>query len=217
MGQLSPDGQWRWDGWRWVPAVPAGGPVSADGRWQWNGAQWVPRGVGGRPPARVPTIWTRRLQILLLMVAGLQVVGTLIRAVLLPSEWQVVVTTVTAQWQSQGVPGTEISGLRQTMSAVLAVTIAVTVVFALGFCALQVVGTLRRWVWWYWVQFGFFCLAALGLLLTPLGFASPMMRSELITLPGSLIIGLVEVGAGICMLVAAIRIGPWAMTRDPST
>ncbi len=28
-GQLSPDGRWRWDGTRWVPAVPAQTPAAA--------------------------------------------------------------------------------------------------------------------------------------------------------------------------------------------
>ena len=48
-GQLSPDGRWRWDGTRWVPAEQgapaqaAARPVSPDGHWEWDGGRWVPR------------------------------------------------------------------------------------------------------------------------------------------------------------------------------
>ena len=54
-GQVSPDGQWQWDGTDWQPAAGATGSdpasqyaaadssvgqVSADGQWQWDGYQW---------------------------------------------------------------------------------------------------------------------------------------------------------------------------------
>ena len=44
LGQLSPDGRYRWDGAQWVPVVTSA-PVSADGRWSWNGVQWMPNPV----------------------------------------------------------------------------------------------------------------------------------------------------------------------------
>lgn len=44
IGQVSPDGRYRWNGAQWVPVVAAA-PVSADGRWSWNGVQWVPNPV----------------------------------------------------------------------------------------------------------------------------------------------------------------------------
>jgi len=34
-GQLSPDGDWVWDGAAWEPAV------SPDGHWRWNGQAWI--------------------------------------------------------------------------------------------------------------------------------------------------------------------------------
>ena len=69
-GQVSPDGNWRWDGRQWVrntsaptpgpativPAAPRSadamtqqqpmqspGQVSPDGNWRWDGQQWVPQ------------------------------------------------------------------------------------------------------------------------------------------------------------------------------
>src|SRR3954447_26328314 len=51
---LSPDGQWRWDGSEWVAANGAAtatataaaaevhwGEVSPDGHWRWDGANWI--------------------------------------------------------------------------------------------------------------------------------------------------------------------------------
>jgi hypothetical protein len=34
-GQVSPDGQWFWDGQTWLSTL------SPDGRWRWNGTNWV--------------------------------------------------------------------------------------------------------------------------------------------------------------------------------
>jgi hypothetical protein len=41
--QLSPDGNWWWDGTQWTPAQQAVAPpqLSADGNWWWDGAQWI--------------------------------------------------------------------------------------------------------------------------------------------------------------------------------
>jgi|GEM_PF-4538571 len=47
MAQLSPDGQWFWDGKEWQPAR-----LSPDGRWHWDGAQWIP--VPPQLPAAPP-------------------------------------------------------------------------------------------------------------------------------------------------------------------
>lgn len=55
IGQLSEDGQWRWDGTDWQAVedqattdAGSGQPelqLSPDGQWQWDGSQWLP--VGG--------------------------------------------------------------------------------------------------------------------------------------------------------------------------
>ena len=181
-----------------------------------------------RPAPRVPTIWTRRLQLLLLVVAGWGLLSALIAAALLPSEWGRLEGAIVAQWQAEGIPGSEISTFRGYLSGVLVVAIVFTVAWSLAVCGLQVAGTLRRWVWWYWVQFAICCLAGLGLIVTLVDLivlvapasagASPtfgMYRAESATIPLTLIGDLLNVAAGVCMLIAAIRIGPWAMTRDP--
>lgn len=54
IGELSPDGQWQWDGAQWQPArvsgeeqPVAGGQLSEDGQWQWDGERWVPVAAAG--------------------------------------------------------------------------------------------------------------------------------------------------------------------------
>ena len=42
--EVSPDGQWRWNGTDWVAAEGATthtGQVSDDGQWRWNGSEWL--------------------------------------------------------------------------------------------------------------------------------------------------------------------------------
>jgi hypothetical protein len=45
VGQISPDGNWWWDGAKWVSTT------SADGLWRWNGKSWIGTGkVTAGPP-----------------------------------------------------------------------------------------------------------------------------------------------------------------------
>ena len=45
-GQVSPDGQWFWDGQKWMTTL------SPDGRFRWDGRQWA----AFSPPAIRPTL-----------------------------------------------------------------------------------------------------------------------------------------------------------------
>ncbi len=45
-GQLSPDGQWFWDGQKWISTL------SPDGQFRWDGTQWTK----SSPPAVPPTL-----------------------------------------------------------------------------------------------------------------------------------------------------------------
>src|SRR6267378_5738799 len=46
-GQVSPDGQWYWDGQKWASTL------SPDGRWRWDGAQWAASGAPAVHPSSV--------------------------------------------------------------------------------------------------------------------------------------------------------------------
>src|SRR5258708_36454126 len=54
-----------------VPASQSAGQISADGQFRWDGQQWVPLGAGHR----VPTPWTRPMQ---LAAAGVLAVTALV-------------------------------------------------------------------------------------------------------------------------------------------
>jgi len=54
-----------------VPASQSAGQISADGQFRWDGQQWVPLGAGHR----VPTPWTRPMQ---LAAAGVLAVSALV-------------------------------------------------------------------------------------------------------------------------------------------
>ena len=53
VGQVSPDGNWYWNGTSWLTTV------SADGKFRWDGANWIPNRVAPRVAARSP--WTKGL------------------------------------------------------------------------------------------------------------------------------------------------------------
>jgi hypothetical protein len=52
-GQLSPDGNWVWDGAAWQPSV------SPDGQWRWDGQEWKPltQGAGLATAAPGEQLW----------------------------------------------------------------------------------------------------------------------------------------------------------------
>jgi hypothetical protein len=77
-GQISPDGQWFWDGQKWLSTL------SPDGRWRWNGTNWVasvmspirkpwPAGIWWIPGLRTGAAW--KLPVIavgfLLLLAGI--------------------------------------------------------------------------------------------------------------------------------------------------
>lgn len=67
-GQLSPDGQYYWDGSRWVTAV------SPDGAWRWDGYSWRSAGRPSASSGRVPALIAVGV-IAVLLVGGLGVVA----------------------------------------------------------------------------------------------------------------------------------------------
>lgn len=60
LAQYSPDGRYRWDGQRWIPAE-----LSPDRRHQWNGQQWIPTFAPPHSPATPSKVTAGILGILL--------------------------------------------------------------------------------------------------------------------------------------------------------
>jgi hypothetical protein len=69
-GQLSPDGQYYWDGAGWVTAV------SPDGAWRWDGSSWRSAGLPSGSAGRVPALVAGGI-VAALLIGGLGVVAAI--------------------------------------------------------------------------------------------------------------------------------------------
>ena len=214
----SPDRRYWWDGSNWRLAV------SADGRLWFDGREWIPNPL--RPPVgrRVPTKWTRPLQWFVVVVAALATglfVATVpyVLSVISAMPPPVVVTP-------EGVPPPGTDQMARSVRLIEVLSIVVEMFIALGLLALVVVGALKRWAWAFWLALvlnGFSILgialsAVFGLLAVigvgmpqPPGAAPVQVPPE----PAALqvtgwFLNAVEVLTFVAMLVALIRIGPWA-------
>jgi hypothetical protein len=211
---LSPDGMFFWDGAAWRPAV------SPDGLWRYDGQSWVPSGfLPPRPakPVREPTRWTRPLQAAVIgwQVLGL-VIGLALTVFVLPSFFAQAIA------QQPAAPATTPAGGEGQAQALQAVAVLVPVflVFGLavgGAIALVVaIGVLKRWTWLFWTLAVLYLLGALGAIQNGVQLVAPSPAG--LQLPAwyylyGLCSGLVQAGLAAAMLVAGIRIGPWACRR----
>ncbi|MDQ6789930.1 MAG: hypothetical protein M3075_04605 [Candidatus Dormibacteraeota bacterium] len=103
-------------------------------------------------------------------------------------------------------------------------SVALTVAFAIVWCLLVLIGTLRRWTWLYWLLMIAAGLSVLGLPQQALEIfgvgisGGPGQPVFLLPLPNALlglILGLAELALFIWMIVALRRFGPWACRKVP--
>ena len=216
--RLSPDGMYYWDGQSWVSTL------SHDGRSRWNGVAWVtlpgatPQATAAAPGGRVPTTWTRPLQ---LAVAGWYVWSALY--VLTIPFWmgglmsQLVNESLQRQ-QARNPSATLPPDFIATMDSLMTVTLWVVVVLTLALCAVAIIGALRRWTW---VYYAVLVLLGLGALFLPLDLvdaaAAPSLNPSAVpSLPVwyyllGFVTGLPGAALFAGMLVAQVRFGPWGM------
>jgi len=221
--RVSPDGMYYWDGQSWVSTL------SHDGRFRWNGTAWVPVAsqpfapvpYQAPPAARQPTSWTLPMQY---AVAGWYAISA-VYTLTLPFWMGGMMSTIMTQSfrrQEQLNPNVTppppefIQAMTTFMNGVLWVSTLVGV----AICALFIVGALKRWRWAFYVVL---VLLGLGSITAPLnlinivdsraydaavGFSLPTglyVTSLILWIPGAALF--------VWMLVAAIKRGPWAMTR----
>ena len=221
--RLSPDGMYYWDGQSWVTTL------SYDRRSRWNGTAWVP--VAGQTfaspayPAqrapRQPTSWTRPMQY---AVAGWYAISA-VYALTLPF-WMggMMSSLITQSFQRQEQLNPNVTPpspeLIQTMTSFMTGVIWVSALFGAAISALFIVGALRRWTWTF---FAVLVLLAFSALSGPLNLVSVFDNRGYSSAVGytfpigfyvaGLILWLPGTALFIWMLVAAIKRGPWAMTR----
>lgn len=198
----SPDRRYWWDGNVWRQAV------SPDGRLWFDGAEWRPNPL--RPPGRprVPTRWTRPLQVAVVAVTLLGF-GSFVAALPLVA--------------SMPIPIDETE--RQFMVASL---VFQAVVFGAA-ATLIVVGSVGRWRWMFWAVLGVLGLNVVGVLVPLLLGVAGLLPTRpppgvILLIPRPPHMPMV-IGAGgtlaqaavpglfVAMLVAGVRIGPWACRR----
>ncbi len=225
--RMSPDGMYYWDGQSWVSTL------SYDGRSRWNGTAWVP--AGGQPlpapaylpqrTARQPTSWTRPMQY---AIAGWYAISALYTLTL--PFWMGGMTSamMSQSFQRQqrlnpnmAPPSPE---LIQTMTTFMNGVLWVSVLVGAAVCAVLLVGALRRWTWTFYVVLVFLGLGSLSGPLNLINLFDSRAYDAAVgyTLPtGLYVVGLIfwipSVALFVWMLIAAIKRGPWAMTRQSAS
>jgi len=228
--KLSDDGLYYWDGSRWVSTL------SPDGRWRWNGSAWVPL-TGMVPPPdpaayqayppqaapRVPTRWTKPLRYAVVAVSIVYaaytfslpfwMTGTMSQAMNQAIQQQA------AQNPDMGTPPPEILS---TYTSMMTVTLWFAVFIVVALATVVIIGALKRWTWIFYAVLVLLGLSTLSLPFNIIAAVSGSSGLNVYSLPS--LIYWIAVGIGIplaalfvCMLVAVIRYGPWAMPRKSDT
>jgi hypothetical protein len=229
--RLSADGLYYWDGRTWHSAL------SADGRLRWDGTRWVavaqpapPAPVFRPPPAavsqpkaqRVPTSWTRPLQLSVAAVFGLWGIYSLSIPIWLAGPMEAYMRQV-AQRQAEQAPQLypDPTQYANTMSSIASVALWMGAVIGVAIAAVVIAGALRRWTWIYYVVLVLLGLQVLGL---PYQVASAagLVTLSTMAMPAAvswigIVAGLLAAGLGGWMLVALLTRGPWATRRPAAT
>ncbi|MDQ6741971.1 MAG: hypothetical protein M3Z97_03550 [Candidatus Dormibacteraeota bacterium] len=227
---LSPDGAYTWNGREWVPNVASTPTVSPDGRYIWNGREWVPNVAPGLTRFRKePTSWTRPLQ---LAIIALNLLGDVNLLTLLPYLSRYITEAARRSVELSLAAQPQDPNSEQVRAQTLAVVdmigtwvVIVTLVFAGIWLLLLIIGTLRRWTWFYWLLMVLYGLSILAIpqqvlqvfgIGTTGGAGQPLL---LLPLPNALL-GLAtacgELVLFIWMIVAYRKYGPWASRRVPA-
>ena len=221
--RLSDDGLYYWDGQKWVSTL------SPDGRFRWNGSAWVPVARMSAPAyaqyqqptsMRVPTRWTKPLQF---AVAAWYVLSALY-ALSLPfwlsgSMSQAITQSLQRQAELNPNSTPPPPDFINTMTTMMSGVLWVTAFIGIAVCAVAVIGALRRWTWTFWAILVLMGLGALSLPFNLVGALFGTSYSSTYGMPAwsvwlSIVYGIPGAALFVWMLIALIRYGPWAMTKQ---
>ena len=222
--RLSPDGMYYWDGQQWLSTL------SHDGRSRWNGSAWVPTGpatpAAGYQPApglaRRPTSWTKPLQYGVAGWYALSALYTLTTPFWLNGTMtQAITKSIERQQQLQPTARPLPAGFIETLTSLVTVGLWVSAFIGVAISVLVIVGAYRRWTWMYYVVLVLLGFNTISLPLTVINiFAGPTISSaQGFSLPTwtywiSVVLAIPAAALFVWMLVALIKRGPWAMTRE---
>lgn len=201
--------------------------LSPDGAWLWNGREWVPNAP--RPPQprrREPTSWTRPLQLAVIALTLLGQLNVLLLQPVLTSYVRAAIRrSIDMSLASQPTPVENADQIRAFAEQWAVFVEVMTVVVAVVLLVITVLGTLKRWTWFYWV---FMVVAGLSVLGLPqqflqvfgIGFSGGAGQPALVLpLPNALFglfIGCAQLGLFVWMVIALRRYGPWACRTVPA-
>jgi hypothetical protein len=171
-------------------------------------------------PPRVPTSWTRPIQI---GVAAYYAANGLY-AISLPlwmgsSVSQVFNNAMQQQQQLNPDVTPPPPELMTTMTSLINGSIWVGALIAFTIAVLAIVGAMRRWTWVYWAVMVLLGLTAISLPLRFLGaVGGTLSAGNAVQVPAAatvagIVFGLAGAVLFIAMLIAIISRGPWGMTR----
>ena len=185
-------------------ASTAVGQVSADGQFRWDGTQWVPIPRG----ERVPTPWTRPMQLAAAALLAVVAVVTVASVVIFYSH--------DAVKQVLDAAGTQIPQ-GTTEDDVITITIVTAIAFAVFVGLIELFGALGAVLGWRWVFWYVLVCMALGTVSALAGIVS-LFSTTPSPLPKvvQIVEELLAVGAIamlVWMIVGLVRFGPWAMKR----
>ena len=185
------------------PTAPAG-QVSADGQFQWDGRQWVPI----PPGTRVPTPWTRPMQLASAALFGVEAVYSVVTSLIFINR-----DTMLKAIQAQGTQLPSGTSVDTVINIAIGTTIAVVVFFAV-LELVAAVGSYLGWRWMFWAALILFGLGGLGAFTNLPTLFKP--DTSPIPLPAVLVSELASIlslAMFVWMLIGVIKFGPWAMKK----
>jgi hypothetical protein len=185
-GQVSPDGQFVWDGRRWSPITTF--------RWE-------------------PTETTYRMQDL---VGGYLVAAGLITVILtffaLPYVRQATEKSLEQSQRNQGLTADQ---LKQVVDFSVTVGIALSVVVGLILVGFGILTLFRRWGWLFYADLVIFGIGGLGLFSGLFGLSSGSSGPPRLAIP-TLLLSALDLALFIWMLVTRLRGRVWGARKVPN-
>ena len=185
------------------PSTQAG-QVSADGQFQWDGKQWVPIPQG----TRVPTPWTRPMQLASAALFAFEAVYSVVTSLLFVNR-----DTMLKAIQAQGTQIPSGTTVDTIITFAIVTTIAVVVFFAI-LELVAAVGSYLGWRWIFWAALILFGLGGLGTFTNIATIFKPQTSPvPLAAVLVSELTSLLSLAMFVWMLIGLIRFGPWAMKK----
>ncbi|HEV2027649.1 MAG TPA: hypothetical protein VGS16_03845 [Candidatus Dormibacteraeota bacterium] len=185
------------------PSAPTG-QVSGDGQFQWDGQQWVPI----PPGTRVPTPWTRPMQLASAALFAFEAVYSVVTSLIFINR-----DTMLKALKAQG---TQIpSGT--SVDTIINIAIGTTIAFVVFFAVLELVaaaGSYLGWRWVFWAALILFGLGGLGAFTNLLTVFKPDTSPvPLAAVLVSELTSILSLAMFVWMLIGVIKFGPWAMKK----